>query len=253
MTNQNPAKTTLAFVSGLFFSMSAIATTADKSSGPETEAQPALTPYSATYSASMSKGIKLNGAGKRELKDQGNGVWLYRTEVDSFIADINESLIFNWEDGQVVPLRYRYELSGLMVSNRKQSIDFDWQAGVASGSYRGDKFELELREGVLDPLGFQLQLHQDLKAGKRDVTYQVIDKGEYDEDRFAVLEEENLSLNGRSVDALKAEKVREDDSKRQTLMWFDPKQDYLLVRLLQIEPDGSEYELRLKDASIRQK
>lgn len=251
MTNQTPTKTTLAFVSGLFFSMSALAATADNPSEPETRAQPALTPYSATYSASMSKGIKLNGAGKRELKDQGNGVWLYRTEVDSFIADINESLIFNWEDGQVVPLRYRYELSGLMVSNRKQSIDFDWKAGVASGSYRGDEFELELREGALDPLGFQLQLHQDLKAGKRDVTYQVIDKGEYDEDRFAVLEEENLNLNGRSVDALKAEKVREDDSKRQTLMWFDPKQDYLLVRLLQVEPDDSEYELRLKDASIR--
>ena len=241
---------TLSTLTGLAFALMAGSAMADTPE-PETNATPAeLSPYSATYSASLSKGIKLNGAGKRELTEQGNGVWLYRTEVDSFIADINESLIFRWDNGQVVPLRYRYELSGLMISDRKQAIDFDWQAGIASGHQRGDAFELELKDGTLDPLGFQLQLHQDLKAGKRDVTYQVLDKGDYDEDRFAVLDEETLNLNGRSITALKAEKVRDDDSKRETLMWFDPQQDYLLVRLLQVEPDGSEYELRLKEAEL---
>jgi hypothetical protein len=207
-------------------------------------------PYEARYTASMSKGVSLNGEGVRELTDQGNNVWLYRTDVDSFIADINESLIFRWEDGQVIPLRYRYHLSGFLIKDRKQSIDFDWQAGIATGSYRGDKFEVELRDNTLDPLGYQLQLHQDLKAGKRDVTYQVLDKGDYDDDRFAVIDEDSLSDNGRTMNTLKAEKVRDEDSKRQTLMWFDPARDYLLVRLLQVEPDGSEYELKLKDATL---
>ena len=209
-----------------------------------------LVPYEARYTASMSKGVSLNGEGVRELTDQGNNVWLYRTDVDSFIADINESLIFRWEDGQVIPLRYRYHLSGFLIKDRKQSIDFDWQAGIATGSYRGDKFEVELRDNTLDPLGYQLQLHQDLKAGKRDVTYQVLDKGDYDDDRFAVIDEDSLSDNGRTMNTLKAEKVRDEDSKRQTLMWFDPARDYLLVRLLQVEPDGSEYELKLKDATL---
>jgi hypothetical protein len=208
-----------------------------------------LAPYEARYTASMSKGVSLNGEGVRELTDQGNNVWLYRTDVDSFIADINESLIFRWEDGQVIPLRYRYHLSGFLIKDRKQSIDFDWQAGTATGSYRGEKFEVELRDKTLDPLGYQLQLHQDLKAGKRDVTYQVLDKGDYDDDRFAVIDEDSLSDNGRTMNTLKAEKVRDEDSKRQTLMWFDPARDYLLVRLLQVEPDGSEYELKLKDAT----
>ena len=209
-----------------------------------------LAPYEARYTASMSKGVSLNGEGVRELTDQGNNVWLYRTDVDSFIADINESLIFRWENGQVIPLRYRYHLSGFLIKDRKQSIDFDWQAGTATGSYRGEKFEVELRDKTLDPLGYQLQLHQDLKAGKRDVTYQVLDKGDYDDDRFAVIDEDSLSDNGRTMNTLKAEKVRDEDSKRQTLMWFDPARDYLLVRLLQVEPDGSEYELKLKDATL---
>ena len=76
-----------------------------------------LVPYEARYTASMSKGVSLNGEGVRELTDQGNNVWLYRTDVDSFIADINESLIFRWEDGQVIPLRYRYHLSGFLIKD----------------------------------------------------------------------------------------------------------------------------------------
>ncbi|OZB12836.1 MAG: hypothetical protein B7X58_10660 [Marinobacter sp. 34-60-7] len=217
---------------------------------PGTDGSPELSPYTARYSASMSQGVSLSGEGVRTLSDQGNNVWLYRTDVDSFIADIDESLVFRWEDGQVVPLRYRYRLSGFLIKDREQAIDFDWQQGVATGTYRGKSFELPLRENALDPLGHQLQLHQDLKAGKRDVTYQVIDKGDYDEDRFAVIDEETVQANGTSVSTLKAEKVRDEDSKRQTLMWFDPARDYLLVRLLQIEPDGSEYELTLDSADL---
>ncbi|MBE0485226.1 DUF3108 domain-containing protein [Marinobacter sp.] len=209
-----------------------------------------LTPFEATYSASMSKGISLSGSGTRSLSDQGNNVWLYRTEVKSFIADIDESLVFLWEDDQVTPLRYRYRLSGLMIRNREQSIDFDWQAGIAKGKYRGKSFELALEDGALDPLGFQMQMHQDLKAGERDLTYRIIDKGRYNEDRFAVVDEESTSGNGQTRKTLKVEKVRDESSKRETLMWIDPDQGHLLVRLLQVEPDGSEYELSLKDATI---
>lgn len=244
MYTDNPHKARLQFWATLIVGMIALpASAGDVDYAP-------LAPYEARYTASMSKGVSLNGEGVRELTDQGNNVWLYRTDVDSFIADINESLIFRWEDGQVIPLRYRYHLSGFLIKDRKQSIDFDWQAGTATGSYRGEKFEVELRDKTLDPLGYQLQLHQDLKAGKRDVTYQVLDKGDYDDDRFAVIDEDSLSDNGRTMNTLKAEKVRDEDSKRQTLMWFDPARDYLLVRLLQVEPDGSEYELKLKDATL---
>ena len=236
----------VACLAGLWLGLASLTGTASEAQ----DTHPALTPYEATYSASMSKGVSLRGSGTRSLSDQGNNVWLYRTEVDSFIADIDESLVFLWEEGQVVPLRYRYRLAGFMIRNREHSIDFDWQNEVATGKYRGDAFELELKEGALDPLGFQLQMHQDLKAGKRELTYQIINKGRYDEDHFAVIDEDSINTNGQTAKTLKVEKVRGEDSKRQTLMWIDPNQGHLLVRLLQVEPDGSEYELRLKDATI---
>ncbi|EMP56487.1 hypothetical protein MSNKSG1_04111 [Marinobacter santoriniensis NKSG1] len=210
-----------------------------------------LVPFKANYTATMEKGIELSGTGTRSLTDQGNGVWLYRTDVKSFIANIDESLVLKWENGRVIPLRYRYRLSGLFIKDRKKAIDFDWSAGTASGEYKGKSFELPLKEGTLDPLGYQLQLRQDIKAGLRDMTYEVIDGDEYDTTHFAILEKEPETASSDLLrGTLKAEKVRKEGSKRQTLMWFDPDREFILVRLLQIEPDGKRYELHLDDAKV---
>jgi len=219
------------------------------SSAAQAEPVADLFPFEVSYGASMEKGISLNGSAKRTLTSQGNSVWLYRTEVRSFIADLDESLILKWEDGQVIPLRYRYRLSGFLIKDREQSIDFDWKAKVATGKYRGKPFEIELKEGILDPLGFQVQLHQDILNGKREMEYQVLDRGKIDSEQFAVVNDDASRSDGGQSSLLKAEKVREN-SKRETLMWFDPDNEYVLVRLLQVEPDGSKYELKLKSVDL---
>jgi len=209
---------------------------------------PGLAPFHATYTAAMDKGISLNGTAERTLEDRGDGTWLYRTKVDSMIANIDESLVLKWQQGRVIPLSYRYRLSGFLIKNREKSIDFDWDKGRATGKDRGKSFNLALEPGTLDPLGFQLQLRQDIRAGKLDMTYRIIDKGKYDSDRFAVLDEDILDGPGGTITTIKAEKVRGENARRETLMWFAPGQDYLLVRLRQVEPDGTSYELRLKQA-----
>ncbi|MDZ7840047.1 MAG: DUF3108 domain-containing protein [Gammaproteobacteria bacterium] len=201
-----------------------------------------------SYNASMEKGLSLNGDAERVLLQQEDGTWLFRTNVDSFIADIDESLELRWEDGQVIPLRYRYKLSGLFVKNREQAIDFDWEAGNATGHYRGKPFSMKLKNNTLDPMGYQLQLLQDIKAGKTRMSYSVLEKARYDEDVFAIVGEERIDTGSGALKTVKAEKVREDESKRETLMWFAPDQEYVLVRLLQVQPDGSRYEITLDQA-----
>ena len=209
-----------------------------------------LQPMKLSYNASLDKGISLNGDARRILEQRDDGTWHFRTDVDSFVADIDESLIFRWEDNQVVPLRYRYKLSGLFIRDREEAIDFDWENNVVSGHHEGDKFSMKLEKGAMDPMGYQLQLSQDIKAGKREMEYRVIDKGDYDTDKFAVVDEETVRINGDDIRTLKAEKVRDSVSKRVSLMWFAPERDYLLILFLQVEPDGSEYELTISDAKV---
>ncbi|MEH6355918.1 MAG: DUF3108 domain-containing protein [Marinobacter sp.] len=218
--------------------------------GSESVDSPQLTPFEASFSASIEQGITLSGSAKRILSNQNNGVWLYRTSVKSFVANIEESVVLKWQDGQVIPLRYRYKLSGLLIRDREETIDFDWKKNLATGRYKDKAFEIVLSPGLLDPLGYQLQLHQDIKAGKREMAYQYVRHGRLDEDRFAVINEGSITTPQGEIDALTVEKLRDEGAKRATLMWFAPKFDHLLVQLLQTEPDGSRYELNLK--SIKQ-
>lgn len=209
-----------------------------------------LTPLTAHYGASLDKGVALDGSAVRTLRLQSDGSWVLRFEVESLFADIVEVLNFQWQDGRVIPLTYRYKLSGFMIRGRERALDYDWDKGVVSGRYEGESVTMDLPANALDPLGFQLQLRQDLKAGKTHMAYKVTDKGRYDEDEFAVIGEEFLDTRLGRVRAVKLEKVRAPDSKRETLMWFVPELDYLLVRLVQVEKDGSRYEINVEDATI---
>ena len=239
---------------GLALLLAASAPTLAMDESPEASGQPpALAPISATYGATMDKGLSIDGSATRTLEQQPDGSWLYRFDVDSFIADITESVTFNWENGRVRPMEYRYALKGLMIRDRSRALNFNYTANTVSGSYEGESFNLPMVEGALDPLGYQLQLQQDLKAGRTDMTYAVADNGDFDEDRFAVIGEETQATPFGEQKTVKVEKVRESDSKRSTLMWFAPELDYLLVRLVQVEPDGSRYEVNLEAADIAPK
>ncbi|WP_339806696.1 DUF3108 domain-containing protein [uncultured Marinobacter sp.] len=216
-----------------------------------TRAAVELVPMRASYSASIDKGISINGSAVRSLQQQDDGSWIYRFDVDSFLADIKESVTFRWEDGQVIPQRYRYTLEGFAIRNRSRVLEFNWPSEAISGSFDGNTFSLDTEPEALDPLGFQLQLSQDLKAGKTDMRYAVVDKGGYDYDRFAVIGEEVVDSKVGSVNTVKVEKVRGEGSKRETLMWFAPELDYLLIRLVQTEPDGTRYEVNIESADIK--
>ncbi|WP_404363456.1 DUF3108 domain-containing protein [Marinobacter sp.] len=211
-----------------------------------------LTPLRATYSAAMDKGVTINGSATRLLEPQPDGTWILRFDVESFLADIDESLRFRWEDNQVIPLSYRYKLSGFMIGSRERTIDYDWENQTVSGNFEGESFSMALVPGALDPMGYQLQLRQDLKAGKTQMEYQVTDDGDFDRDEFAVIGRETLDTELGQVSTVKVEKVRAPRKKRSTVMWFAPELDYLLVRLVQIESNGSRYEINIEDANIQQ-
>jgi len=236
-----------AFISMLLMPLTASAEIEDaEQPEPNPDAAPQLHSYTASFGASMDKGIAIDGDATRSLESKGPNLWLYRFDVNSFVADIDESLFFMWQDGRVVPLEYRYKLSGLLIRNRERQLSFDWTENRVTGKFEKNKVDMPLQPGDLDPLGFQLQLRQDLKAGKTDVTYRVIDDDRFDTDRFRVIGSEKEIFHDQEYETVKVEKVRGANSKRETLIWFAPELDYMLVQLRQTEPNGSEYMTRLK-------
>lgn len=248
-TPAGPFKCAVALAAALLLCGSAVA-----NEQPDDRTEPeSLYPMTATYRASLDKGIPVKGSATRTLESKGNGQWLYRFDVDSFIADIREATYFRWEDDRVVPNIYRYSLEGMMIPDRHRSIDFNHADNRVSGDYEGDEVNYTVPADALDPMGYQLQLRQDLKNGLTEMKYEVVDKRHLETSRFGVVGEDVLETKLGMVKTLKVEKIRAPKKKRTTLMWFAPDWDYLLVRLVQVETDGTRYEIHLESAEINGK
>lgn len=209
-----------------------------------------LEPITSVYKATLEKGVPFNGKATRSLKPRPDGTWEYRFLVESMVADIDEVLILRWENDRVVPLSYDYQLRGWAIKNRRIQQTFDWANNKVSADVRGRKSTFDVPPGTLDKLGFQLQLMQDLKAGKTHVEYSIADRDRIRTYEFEVLRSERLNTEQGEVQTLLVERVRSPEKKRETHMWFVPDWNHLLVRLVQIEEDGTRYEIYMDRAEF---
>lgn len=210
-----------------------------------------LYPMTTTYGAELERGITISGEATRSLEPTDTGRWIYRFDVDSFVADIRESSRFRFEDQTVISERYRYSLEGFFLSNRYKKLDFNWDESVIVDRVNDQRTDMSDHPDVQDQLGAQLQLWVDLRAGRETMEYVIPDEGEFKDYQFEVLREETLDTREfGKVETVVVERVRDEDSPRTTLMWFAPEWDHLLVRLEQTNDEGEDFEIYLKSATL---
>ncbi|MBC9251751.1 dehydrogenase [Pseudomonas alcaligenes] len=208
-----------------------------------------LQPFSASYTADW-KQVPITGTAGRSLKQLDNGRWELGFEAAMLVASLHETSTLRLENGALLPLTYRFERSGLGKS-KEVELDFDWTEKQVLGSDRGDPVRLTLNRGLLDKSTYQLALQQDVADGKQSMSYQVVDGDEIETYDFRVLGPERVRTQAGLIDAIKVERVRDPtQSTRKTMMWFAKDWDYLLVRLHQVETDGKEYQIMLKDGTV---
>lgn len=210
-----------------------------------------LTEHEAEYIAKIKKGVSLNGKAVRSLKKQSDGNWIYRFEVESFVADIKESTIITPYENSFRPLKYNYKLSAFLVSDKKREVIFDWSKKTAKNTIKKDQWQLDnIPDNTFDQLSYQLKLLLDVNSGNKSMDYMLAHRGKLRESQFIVLGEEQLDTQFGKLKSIVAKKNRDDDAKRETYLWFSSDYPLLLLRMTQKEADGEEYEILLKSASI---
>ncbi|QLF92168.1 DUF3108 domain-containing protein [Pseudomonas sp. ABC1] len=208
-----------------------------------------LKPFSASYTADW-KQVPVSGTAKRSLERLEGNRWQLDFEASMLVASLSERSQFTLDGNSFLPQQYRLKRSGLGKGKRIEQ-DFDWAGKQVLGSDRGEQVKLPLNSGLLDKSTYQLALQHDVAAGKRSMSYQVVDGDEIETYDFRVLGEEKVSTKAGQVDAIKVERVRDPtQSKRVTMLWFAKDWDYLLVRLHQIEKDGKEYQIMLENGQV---
>lgn len=206
-------------------------------------------PFSVSYTADWTS-VPVSGSAKRILERQADGSWKLDFEASMLVTNFSEQSTFKIEGDTLLPQHYQLKRTGL---GRSKQIEhhFDWTNKQVTGTDQGDAVKLPLNRGLLDKSSYQIALQHDVAAGKRSMSYQIVDGDEIETYDFRVLGEEKVDTKVGQVDAIKVERVRDPtQSKRQTTLWLAKKWDYLLIRLRQIEKDGKEYQIVLEQGTL---
>ena len=207
-----------------------------------------LKPYSASYKASIS-GVPFSGSGNRSLVLNEDGSWTLDFGASAALFKMEESTTFSVRNNRVVSREYTYERPGMLGRKPLQAASFDWKAKQANWQREEHKWSIQLQDGAIDNLAYQLQLRLDLASGKREgLSYLIADDDEVYRRDFIVEAEEILDTQAGKLETVRI-KIKRNTDKRETWIWLAKNWNYFVVKFLQKE-GNNEYVIEFKDATI---
>jgi hypothetical protein len=207
---------------------------------------PLLRSFEASYQIFRSG--KQHGNANRYLKLQDGHYELgYQSKVSWLLFEDErfEKSRFQLVDGRIQPFFYQMQRSGT-GPNRHYELNLDWSAKQLKVDKAQKLKQVQWNQQWLDLLSFHSQIVLDLKAGKTDFVYDVLNRhGETRNYKYKVTTEEWLSLPYGKIKALRIERYGQSPDK-QVYAWVAPELDYLLVRLWQSEDNVEQFDVQLK-------
>ncbi len=198
-------------------------------------------PYKAVYKAQWDIGISFGGDAIGQLQRKGDR-WISSLSAKALIAKMNEFSEFTIVDQTIQPQLYEYHRK-VIGSNKDAVLKFNWDNNTVVNDVAKKPWSMDIAAGTQDNLSYQMQLRLDLAAGKTDLSYQVADGGRIKTYPFIIIGTETVTTAIGSFEAIKIQRDRGQDSKRETFIWYAPELDYIVVKLQQVEKSGKEYSL----------
>ena len=212
-------------------------------------AQAAPSSFETSYNAKL---YGFNITATSRLSPLPNGNYEYYFNADSMVGKVTEMTEVSWnaKEQRIIPQRYIYQRNG-MGKNRDDELVFDW-AGNKVTHVKSLKIQaLDAAKNLQDGLSYQIQLSQDLIAGKKQFEYSITNGRNIKQYKFEIVGEELLTTPLGDVKTVKVKRTR-DKSELVTYAWFAKDFQYLLVRLQQ-EENGSAYTIYISKASLNGK
>ena len=206
------------------------------------------TPYRADYE--VLRNAKPLGRGTVTLAPEGR-TWLLTsvtrgTQGLASIAgvEIVEKSILQFRDGRPETLDYPYRQEAAWKT-RERSVRVDIEKGRVTSRDKDKVHEFVYEPYAIDRQVVALAMAHDLAQGKRDkLTYRVVDRDRFGPQTYRVGAEETVDTPAGPQRALRVQRVR-NRSGRVTTTWLGVDNGFVPVRVLQSEPDGETFEMRL--------
>lgn len=221
--------------------------------GPASAALPDLTPFVATYRITVN-GIPAGTAATASLRPLADSRFELNFHVQNRFLSHDERSRFDWHDCRPVAREYRHDFHGLGI-DRQSAIDFDWTRGIAVESRNATRSELAITGDVFDGLSMAMRARCLLRDGTRELSFQILYRGERKPVDFSVTGEEDVDTALGRVRAVVVER-RYPQRLRRTRVWVAPEFDWLMVRFEHVENPAARGSLLLTglavgDAAVR--
>jgi hypothetical protein len=159
-------------------------------------------------------------------------------------VEIVEKSLLQWRNGRPETLDYQYRQQAAW-STRERSVRVDIGHGRVTSREKDKVHEFVWEPYAIDRQVVALAMANDLSNGKRDkLTYRVVDRDRFGPQTYRVGAEESVDTPAGRQRALRVQRVR-NRSGRTTTTWLGIDNGFVPVRVLQSEPDGETFEMRL--------
>ena len=210
-----------------------------------------LEEFSAYYSATTA-GIR--GAAERHLVKLTERSYRLSVSLEAKlgaleIGDLEQASEFSYDDGQIKPLIYSYQVSG--VSSVVETVVFNWDAMLALSADEKQSWSVPINSNTLDELSYQLALALDIADPSEIIySYETVEGDALEQLSFQVLGEEVVSTPLGDFRCVKLELHREASSRRTTTIWLALDWSNLLTKIEQTSASGLNITMELTNALI---
>lgn len=208
--------------------------------GAASTANAAVAPFNATYNFNIEG--KYNGLATRVLTQTGNQYFYNVNANVGKLASAKQTATFVNTNGAVLPVSAltQYKILG---AGRTTTLNFNNAKKQLLTNYKGQNKVIALPQPAYDDLSLEIQIREDLKAGKFRGNYYMADRNAIESVPFRKSAVTRITVPAGTFDVVRIDRVHEDKD-RQTSFWLAPKLDYLPVKVVQSN-DGKKMEMNL--------
>ena len=174
----------------------------------------AVKPFVANYEATVKGAIHTDA--QMKLASAGGDRWSYQLSVNSPIASVQQTTVFEDKGGVWRPLSGS-DSSQMLIKKSQKNATYDWTAGEArwTGDVKPDRMgPVKLQSGDVDAMMLNLAIVRDVAAGKA-LSYRMVDNGVARQQVYQNLGQESITVAGKPETATKVS--RSSDSKQVTV------------------------------------
>lgn len=208
-----------------------------------------LVPFDAELEVTRYGLVDIRADGRLRLQQNDAGEWHYQLRAETRGVYLREDSWVSEQGDGIRPLRYSADTKVLWSRERKR-LTFNHDTQRVSGEVDGERVNEPFSGSVYDALGYQLVLQQRLKAGERDMQFDVFRDDEVRDFAFHVVGEERMRFAGGTVDTLIIDQTAPLRRKERKRIWIAPELGYVPMRFTREEDGKLREEFRVTGLSV---